>query len=67
MINYKGMGWINQEGVGDGLDTKLIKCAVGYFLVEIFGLTGRPTAKKRRPHFEIQGAAYSFLSQVTVN
>ena len=49
MINYKGLCWINQEGVGGGGDTKLIKCAVGYILVEIFVVTGRQTAKKRRP------------------
>ena len=53
MINYKGIGWINQEGVGGGGDTKLIKCEMGYILVEIFVLTGRQTAKKRRPHFKI--------------
>ena len=62
MINYKGLGWINQDGVGGGGDTKLIKCAVGYILVEIFGVTGRPAAKKKRPHFEIQGAASYFNS-----
>ena len=53
MINYKAMGWINQEWVWDGLDTKLIKCEMGYILVEIFVRTGRPTAKKRQPPFKI--------------
>ena len=53
MFNYSRLGWINQLGGGGGLDTKLSKCAVGYVLVEIFVVTGRPTAKKRRPHFKI--------------
>lgn len=51
MFYYSGLCWINQGGVGGGLDTKLIKCVFDYILVEIFVRTGRPTAKKRQPPF----------------
>ena len=61
MINYKGLGWINQDWVGGGGDTKLIKCAVGYILVEIFVLSEGRRPKKRRPPIWNSGGGLFFF------
>ena len=52
MINYKGIGWINQEGVGDGLDTKLIKRWICIIFGGNFCADGAANGQKKgNPHF----------------
>ena len=51
MINYKGLGWINQEWVGGGGDTKLIKRWMCIIFSGNFCGDGAANGQKKAPPF----------------